>query len=356
MQSQLTEDNFGIVLSCDPEAGTKRKQGTHVTITVSASRTVPDVVGMDLESAQNKLADEGAENVQVTNKASNQPENTVIDVEPAAGEAFNPEDEITLVVATSAEVPDVVGMQQADAEATLTEVGYVAEVKWADSDADAGTVISTTPEAGANANLNSTVTVFVASPGPRDVYHMFDYFDAIPSADSEYLQWKGFSVAGGYTYEDDEGTTYASQTWQQEDGSTISFTSVPYTADVGASYEDYLAAGIPFQGIRFYIPAHSAFSLGTDVSMDGVQAYMDACGFDNLKDSCTNEDVKSESGASGKELGLPPLACAQGETNGYVWTVLVTESATYIGCGPQECYEDLDPICDGVVINEMYAS
>ncbi len=355
VKSQLTEDNFGIVLSCDPEAGTKRRHGTHVTITVSASRTIPDVVGLDLEAAQNKLADEGAENVQVASKASNQPENTVIDIEPSAGSAFNPEDEITLTVATSAKVPDVAGMQQEEAMAAVSEAGYVAEVKWADSDADAGTVVSTTPEGGAVANLNSTVTIFVASPGPRDIYHVFDYYDAMPADDSEYLQWKGFTIAGGYTYEDGD-TTYASQTWQQTDGSTISFTSAPYTSDVGASFEDYMAEGFAFQGIRLYIPAHSAMSLGTDVSMSGVQAYMDACGFDNIKDSCTNEDVESEGGASGSELGLPALACAQGETNGYVWTVLVTDSATYIGCGPEECYEDMDPICDGVVVNEMYAS
>ena len=133
VKSQLTQDNFGIVLSSDPAAGTKRKQGSTVTITVSASRTIPDVIGMDVEAAKTKLQEEGAELVMVVAKASNQPENTVISVEPESGSAFNPQDEITLTVATHATVPNVVGMQEEDAKASVEEAGYVPEVKWADS-------------------------------------------------------------------------------------------------------------------------------------------------------------------------------------------------------------------------------
>lgn len=353
--SQTTEENFGMVLSSDPQAGTKARRGSKVTITVSASRTIPDVVGMDLSAAQNRLSDEGATNVNVEEKASNQPKGTVISIEPEAGCAFNPDDAITLTVATSAAVPDVVGMTEDEASAALKDVGYIADVKWADSTYEAGTVVSTNPEAGTEANLNTKVSVYVASPGPRDIYHVMDYFDAPPASDSQYMAWKGFKVYGGYSY-DADGATYTSAIWQHPDGSTMSFTPVPYLEDKGLSTEDYLAEGYAFQGVRLYIPSHSASSLGTDVSMNGIQAYMDACGLSGITDYCTQEDVESSNGADGSKLGLPPFICAQGETDGRIWSILITESAAYIGCGPRECYEDMDPICDNVAINELYTS
>lgn len=356
-KSQLTQDNFGIVLSSDPAAGTKKKTGSTVTITVSASRTIPDVIGMDVEAAKTKLQEEGAELVMVVSKPSNQPENTVISVEPESGEAFNPQDEITLTVASHATVPNVVGMQEEEAKAAVEEAGYVPEVKWADSDADAGTVISTTPESGTNANLSSTVEIYVASPGPRDIYHLLDFYDATPENDSLYLQWKGFTVAGSYTYGGDDGKPYyASQMWQAEDGTTISFTPVPYSPDAGLSYEDYLAQGFGFEGVRLYIPSNSSLSMTTDISVETVQAYADACGFGTPEDTCSVDDVEADNGVSGKDLGLPAFICSQGKTdNGYIWTVLVTEKGTYIGCGPESCYEGMDPICDDVAINEMYS-
>lgn len=355
VKSQMSEDNFGIVLSCDPAAGTKKRSGSTVVITVSASRTIPDVAGMDVESAKEKLAEEGAKAVIVATKASNQPENTVLDVEPKVGAAFKPDDEITLTVATAAIVPDVTNMTEDEAKAAVNEAGYVAEVKWADSDYDAGTVLSTSPDAGASASLNSTVTIYVASPGPRDIYHLMDFFDATSANNSEYLQWKGYAVSGSYTY-DKDGTTYASQVWKADDGSTVSFTPAPYLTDLGLSTEDYLAQGFGYEGIRLCIPTTSALSLTTDISMSTVQAYMDACGFDTIKDTCSVDDVKADNGATGKELGLPNFICAQGETNGRIWTVLVTEDATFLGCGSKECYKDMDPICDAVAVNEMYTS
>lgn len=354
-KSQLSEDNFGIVLSSDPAAGTKKRSGSTVVITVSASRTIPDVAGMDVESAKEKLAEEGAKAVIVATKASNQPENTVLDVEPKVGAAFNPDDEITLTVATAATVPDVMNMTEDEAKAAMGEAGYVAEVKWADSDYDAGTVLSTNPDAGVSASLGSTVSIYVASPGPRDIYHLMDFFDATSASDSEYLLWKGYTVSGSYTY-DKDGATYASQVWEAADGSTVSFTPAPYMTDLGLSTEDYLAQGLGYEGVRLCIPTTSALSLTTDISMGTVQAYMDACGFDTIKDTCSIDDVKADNGATGKELGLSNFICAQGETDGRIWTVLVTEDATFLGCGSKECYKDMDPICDAVAVNEMYTS
>lgn len=311
---------------------------------------------MDSESALNKLEEEGAENVKVVEKSSNQPEGTVISVDPKAGSNFNPSDEITLTVAKNAKIPDVVGMQEEDAKTTLQDAGYSPEVKWRDSEEEAGKVLSMSPEAGTDANVDTVVTIYVSAPGPRDMYHLLDYFAAQPSADSEYLKWKGYSVTGSYTYtyEGEEAySNYTSEIWEAEDGSSVSFTPVPFMVDKGLSTEDYLAEGIGFEAVRLYIPNNSSLSLGTNVSMDGVYAYMDACGFDNLKDSCTLDDVRADDGRTGKELGLSTFVCAQGETGGYVWTVLITENGAYLGCGLPIVYADMDSICDNVPINEM---
>jgi penicillin-binding protein 1A len=59
-------------------------------------------------------------------------------------------------------VPSVIGLDQAAAEARLTEAGFYVVVKVAASTQPAGTVISQSPQAGAEAYTTSTVTITVA--------------------------------------------------------------------------------------------------------------------------------------------------------------------------------------------------
>lgn len=344
----------GTVLACDPECGTRHRKGSTVTITVASSQTIPDVVGMDLESARQMLEEQGATNIKESLKKSNQPENTVIAVSPDVDQAFDLDDEIVLTVATTAYLPDVVGQTQDEAVKTLEEAGYAVSVKWADSEEEPGKVVSTKPNAKELANLGSTVTVTVASPGPSDFMHIMEYFDTKPEDLSEYLKWKNFVVAGSYAYTNEwNGKDCVSQKWSRTDGATVSFTPAPYIEDNVLDMADYMAQGRGFEGVRIFIPAKSDASLGVDVAMAKVKEYMEACGLEGMSDSCTQDDL-DYSGKSGKDLGTGDFICAQGTQDGKVWTILITPEGAYIGAGGYECYEDMEPICDWVAVNEIF--
>ena len=344
----------GTVLACEPECGTRHRKGSTVTITVASSQTIPDVVGMDLESARQMLEEQGATNVKESLKKSNQPENTVIAVEPQVGTTFDLDDEIVLTVATTAYLPDVVGQSQDEAVKTLEEAGYAVSVKWTDSEEEPGKVVSTKPNPKELANLGSTVTVTVASPGPSDFMHIMEYFDTKPEDLSEYLKWKGFVVAGSYAYTNEwNGKDCVSQKWSRTDGTTVSFTPAPYIEDNVLDVADYMAQGRGFEGVRIFIPAKSDASLGVDFTSAKVREYMEACGLEGMSDSCTQDDL-DYNGKSGKDLGTGNFICAQGTQDGKVWTILITPEGTYIGAGGYECYEDMEPICDWVAVNEIF--
>ncbi|MGN0262562.1 MAG: PASTA domain-containing protein [Eggerthellaceae bacterium] len=344
----------GTVLACEPECGTRHRKGSTVTITVASSQTIPDVVGMDLESARQMLEEQGATNIKESLKKSNQPENTVIAVSPDVDQAFDLDDEIVLTVATTAYLPDVVGKTQDEAVKTLEDAGYAVSVKWADSEEESGKVVSTKPKAKELANLGSTVTLMVASPGPSDFMHIMEYFDIKPQDLSEYLKWKGFVVAGSYAYTNDwNGEDCVSQKWSRTDGATVSFTPAPYIEDNVLDVADYMAQGRGFEGVRIFIPAKSDASLGVDFTTAKVKEYMEACGLEGMSDSCTQSDL-DYNGKSGKDLGTGDFICAQGTQDGKVWTILITSESTYIGAGGYECYEDMEPICDWVAVNEIF--
>lgn len=355
VDSVVAEDaDAGTVLKSNPKAGARRGKGSAVVLTVASSQVVPDVVGVDLESATKMLEEQGAKNIKVNAEASNQPENTVIAVSPEVGDGFDVDSEIVLTVATSATLPDVKGMIESDAVNTLEEAGYKTEIKWVDSEEAPRVILETEPQAGELANLGSTVKLEMSSPGPSSLLRIMDYFDVSSEDDSGYLQWKGFSVTGSYSYSDTAtGQEYASQIWFAKDGTTVSFTPAPYIEDKGLDMVDYLGQGFQFQGVRLFIPAKSALSLGVDPTIETIEAYMEECQLDDLIDSCTGADLEYN-GQRGSTLGVGGnFICAQGETEGRIWTILITESGTYIGAGGLECYPNMDSICDAVAVNEI---
>jgi penicillin-binding protein 1A len=93
--------------------------------------TVPSVIGLDRESAISSLQSAGF-NVAVDYEASDEPEDTVIGQDPAAGERLVQTGTVTIVVARRAPervpVPNVIGMGQAEATSTLEAAGFAVSV------------------------------------------------------------------------------------------------------------------------------------------------------------------------------------------------------------------------------------
>jgi beta-lactam-binding protein with PASTA domain/tRNA A-37 threonylcarbamoyl transferase component Bud32 len=133
---------------------------------------VPDVVGQAENAAVQELRDAGFE-VRTEREFSRQEdEDRVFDQRPAAGERLEAGATVTIFVSRGvqqAEVPDVVGQSQDDAEAQIIAAGLeVGSVTTQFSDTDPGIVIGQSPEGGAEVNRGSAVNI-VVSEGPATV-------------------------------------------------------------------------------------------------------------------------------------------------------------------------------------------
>ena len=172
---EVCDDNIpaGEVINQDPAGGSSVPEGTTVTLTVSSgpcNAVVPDVVGLTLEAAQAALAVYNF-NVQTTDACSDTvPAGSVISQNPVAGTAVTEGSTVNLVVSSGpcpVTVPDVVGQDQASAEAAIAAAGLVVgEITEQCSDTvPAGSVISQNPAGGASVAPGSSVDL-VVSTGP----------------------------------------------------------------------------------------------------------------------------------------------------------------------------------------------
>lgn len=119
----------GIVLSMSPEAQTRAEEGSNVTLYVSRPRMLPDVVGMSEEDAMASLEEEGLLSVERMEEESDVSAGTVVSMDPAAGERVLADTNITIKVAVAHKVPDVCGMAERSAVRLLQEKGYLTSVK-----------------------------------------------------------------------------------------------------------------------------------------------------------------------------------------------------------------------------------
>jgi serine/threonine-protein kinase len=156
----------GVVFAEKPGAGTRLGKGQTVTIFVSTGRLgVPDVVGLELPEAQQRLEAQGFK-VGVKRVASTKPKGIVLDQDPAAGVTAVSGTTVTLSVSSGAKpvvVPRVVGQTQGDAVQALTALGLKPVLQNVSSDKPAGTVVGQKPPAGKEVDKGAEVTVNVST-------------------------------------------------------------------------------------------------------------------------------------------------------------------------------------------------
>ena len=159
------------VFDQNPDPGTRIQKGDRVTLLVSTGppkTSVPDVVGMNYGDAVQALNDV---NLKATKHEvfSPKPVGKVISQDPPAGEQVVEGTEIVLDVSRGAKqvaVPNVVGMSEDDAKATLEQAGFQVSSTSAPSDSTPeGIVSDQSPDGGTPATKGSTVTITVSS-GP----------------------------------------------------------------------------------------------------------------------------------------------------------------------------------------------
>ena len=143
----------GIVYEQRPSAGTELEEGSSVTIFASkgpATVAVPNVVGLPESQARDRLAAAGLE-VSAFEVFSDEADGTVIAQNPGSGERVSKDSGVRINVSKGSglvDVPSVVGLPQADAQAQLADLGLEATSSACRRSSRPGTVVAQNPVGG----------------------------------------------------------------------------------------------------------------------------------------------------------------------------------------------------------------
>ena len=155
------------VISQDPNRDQYVDPGSDIDFVVSTGKplvTVPSVVGQDKDAAAAALRNAKLK-VTLQQTPSDEPAGQVLTTDPAGGESVPQGTTVTISFSDGPEqIPDVVGMQQKDAEKAIRDAGFQPDVLESSSTTEPkGTVIKQSPQAGQTADQGSTVTILVSS-------------------------------------------------------------------------------------------------------------------------------------------------------------------------------------------------
>jgi beta-lactam-binding protein with PASTA domain len=156
----------GVVFAQRPGAGTQLGNGQTVTISISSGRrAVPDVTGLTLAQAQERLESVGFES-EVRRVASSRPRGVVFEQAPVAGVTAVRGTKVMLSVSSGEKpviVPSVVGQMQGVAVQTLTRLGLRPVLRNVSSARPAGIVVAQNPPTGREVDKGATVTLNVST-------------------------------------------------------------------------------------------------------------------------------------------------------------------------------------------------
>jgi beta-lactam-binding protein with PASTA domain/predicted Ser/Thr protein kinase len=198
---QVVDDQpAGTVISQNPTFGTKVKEGSVVSVSVSSGpgeEQVPQVEGMKRTEARKALTEAGFEIAQREEPSSEIEKGRAIGTEPDAGTELQLGRTVTLIISSGppdVEVPTVTGRPIEEARSDLVSAGFQVETTDQETlDEEPGTVLSQDPAGGTEAEEGSTVTLTVArAPEEGEVP------DVVGETDSDairILQDAGFDVA-----------------------------------------------------------------------------------------------------------------------------------------------------------------
>jgi eukaryotic-like serine/threonine-protein kinase len=156
----------GLVIKSAPAEGNNVAANTVVTLYVSSGAApvaVPNVQGQQENKAATTLQNLGFSVIVKQDPTSTQTAGTVVNQDPAPNTQVPPGSKVTIFVSGAASVPNVVGLSQASAEASLQSSGFKVAVETvAGPDGTApGSVWKQTPLAQTTSPQGSTVTILV---------------------------------------------------------------------------------------------------------------------------------------------------------------------------------------------------
>jgi beta-lactam-binding protein with PASTA domain len=160
----------GTVTAQEPAAGKSVLLGSLVHINISLGvkpASVPSVIGQPVANATKALTDAGLE-VGRVDVDSDAPEGQVVAQDPSAGVEVSVGSTVTLSVSKgpqTAQVPDVTGSNQADAEALLADAGYRTDTREqpVTDPSEDGLVLAQSPQGGEIRKNGTLVTLTVGA-------------------------------------------------------------------------------------------------------------------------------------------------------------------------------------------------
>jgi serine/threonine-protein kinase len=157
----------GKVIDQDPNADEFVDPNTEVRLVISEGppeKAVPPVVGLSRGQAAAELRNAGFQ-VDPVEEESDEEQGQVLRADPAVGTLVPEGAEITIFYSDGREqVPDVVDLQQDDAEQQIRDAGFKpVVVPSSDTTEPAGTVIQQIPEAGTELEEGQQVTIVVST-------------------------------------------------------------------------------------------------------------------------------------------------------------------------------------------------
>jgi serine/threonine-protein kinase len=155
------------VISQDPNRDQYVDPGSVIDIVVSTGKplvTVPSVVGQDKDSAEAAMRSAHLKPV-LKQQDSDEPRGQVVSTDPSGGESVPQGTTVEIAWSDGPEkVPDVVDLQQDEAEKAIRDAGFEPKVlESSDTTEPAGTVIDQSPSGGETASEGSTVTIVVSN-------------------------------------------------------------------------------------------------------------------------------------------------------------------------------------------------
>jgi serine/threonine-protein kinase len=188
----------GTVLEQEPRAKATADEGSTVTLSTSigASVKVPSVVDLTQAEAAEKLEGKQLFPTPREHFSKKIKPGRAIGTDPPLGEEVECNSDIDLIISKGVDVvtlPDVLGLQEEDAEAQLEREGFIVDVDERDSDEPAGQVIAQSPGPGSKLKRGTTVKLTV-STGAGSVI-MPDVEGQSESAARANLASRGLSVS-----------------------------------------------------------------------------------------------------------------------------------------------------------------
>jgi beta-lactam-binding protein with PASTA domain/predicted Ser/Thr protein kinase len=207
VRSQQKPDNTvppDHAIGTDPAGNSSANAGDEIVLNVSTGpeqREIPDVSGLSYADAVKKLTAAGFGKFKQTQSSSTAAQrDKVLNTVPPANSTTALTTELTLVVGTGPEskpVPDVAGQTTEQATKNLNTVGFTTVLTApVDSSEPAGQVLSTDPPAGADTNLDNSITLKVSKGNQFVMPNLVGQFwtDAEPNLRA--LGWTGVLVKG----------------------------------------------------------------------------------------------------------------------------------------------------------------